>query len=82
MKPDICSFCRGKLVEGHTEFVAHVKESVIVIEDVPAWICEQCGEPYFSSETSQKIDVIMKQVHSGDFVAKPIAAGRISLSNV
>ncbi|MFP3910206.1 MAG: YgiT-type zinc finger protein [Halobacteriota archaeon] len=40
MKPDKCSFCRGRLYEGKTEFVARAGDEVIVIKDVPAYICE------------------------------------------
>ena len=33
MKPDRCSFCKGKLVEGKTEFVAKVGEQIIAIKE-------------------------------------------------
>lgn len=36
MKPDRYSFCKGKLVEGKTEFVAKVGEQIIAIKDVSA----------------------------------------------
>jgi len=79
MKPDKCSFCKGKLNEGKTEFVARVGEEVIVIKDVPAYICENCGEAYFTPEISRKIDRIMRDFHKGKFLAHPIAAGEIEL---
>ena len=81
MKPDICSICRGKLEEGITEFVAHVKDQIVIIEDIPAWICENCGEAYYSEAVSIRIDKVMKKVHAGEFTAKPVAAGKVSLSN-
>ena len=34
MIPDRCSFCKGKLREGKTEFMAHAAGEVIVIKDV------------------------------------------------
>ncbi|MDD4248918.1 MAG: YgiT-type zinc finger protein, partial [Methanosarcina sp.] len=43
IKPDRCSFCKGKLVEGKTEFVAKVGEQIIAIKDVSAYVCENCG---------------------------------------
>ena len=49
MKPDRCSFCEGKLVEGKTEFVAKVGEQIIAIKDVVAYVCENCGEAYYTS---------------------------------
>ncbi len=80
MKPDICSFCKGKLEEGQTEFMAKVKEQVVILSEVPAWICENCDESYYNEETSRKIDIIMKQIHEGIFFAQPIAAGKMKLS--
>ncbi len=82
MKPEKCSFCKGKLSKGKTEFVAKVGKEVISINDVPAYICEDCGEAYYSPEISRKIDTIMKEFHEGRLLAHPIAAGEIDLENV
>ena len=79
MKPDKCSFCRGKLHKGETDFIAKVKGEVISIKNVPAYICENCGEAYFTSEISKKIDKIMKDFHEDHFLAHPIAAGEVEL---
>lgn len=81
MVPDSCSFCRGKLEEGEMEFVARVESEVVVIKRVPAYVCENCGESYFTSETSRKIDKVMKDFHEGRLLAHPIAAGEIELEN-
>ncbi len=79
MKPDRCSFCKGKLSKGKTEFVAKVGDEVISIKDVPAYICDNCGEAYFSSKISRKIDEIMRSFHKGKLLVRPIAAGEIEL---
>lgn len=80
MKPDMCSFCKGRLHEGKTEFVTRVKCEVIVIKEVPAYICENCGEAYFSPEISRKIDKVMRNFHEGTLLAHPIAAGEVELT--
>jgi len=51
------------LVEGKTEFVAKVGEQIIAIKDVAAYVCENCGEAYYTPEVSRKIDVVMKKFH-------------------
>lgn len=79
MKPDKCSFCKGKLYEGETEFVAKVGNEVISIKGVPAHVCENCGEAYFTPGISKKIDEIMKDFHEARLLAHPIAAGEIEL---
>ncbi|MCS4542070.1 MAG: YgiT-type zinc finger protein [Euryarchaeota archaeon] len=40
-----CAICRRKLV---------------VIEDVPANVCENCGEKYFSAKVSKEIDKLLE----------------------
>ena len=80
LKPDSCSFCQGKLHDGETEFMARVREPVVVITEVPAWICDNCGEAYYSAETSQKINAVMEIVHQGVFIGRPLATGEIKLS--
>lgn len=79
MKPDKCDLCNGKLHEGKTEFVAIVGDKVVVIKDVPAYICKECGEAYFTPEFSRKIDKIMREFYEGKLLMRPIAAGEIEL---
>lgn len=76
---DQCSLCKGKLVERKTEFMARVGNEVVVIKDVAAWICEQCGEAFFTASISRKIDDIMRDAHRGKLCLRPLAAGEVEL---
>lgn len=80
MKPDKCSFCKGRLVEGKTEFVVKVGEQLLSIKDISAYICEECGEAYFTPEVSEKIDKIMKKFHESALLVHHVAAGELSLN--
>ncbi|UUX93124.1 type II toxin-antitoxin system MqsA family antitoxin [Methanoplanus endosymbiosus] len=62
MIPDRCSYCKGKLNTKKTEFIAESGEKIIVIREIPAYICNQCKEAYFTPEISRKIDEIMKRL--------------------
>jgi YgiT-type zinc finger domain-containing protein len=79
MIPDRCSFCKGKLREGKTEFLAHAAGEVIVIKDVPAFVCEQCGEAYYTATTSRKIDGVMRDAQEKKLCMRPLPAGEVSL---
>lgn len=74
-----CSFCKGKLNEGKMEFVAKVGDGVISIKDVPAYVCENCQEAYFTLEISRKMDEVMREFHGGKLLAHPIAAGEVEI---
>ncbi len=80
MIPEKCSLCKGALHEGKTEFLVRVQNEVIVVRDVPAYICDRCGEAYFTAETSRRIDAIMDRVHRGTICCRPLAAGEITLA--
>ncbi|MDO8727306.1 MAG: type II toxin-antitoxin system MqsA family antitoxin [Candidatus Methanoperedens sp.] len=82
MKPDRCSFCKGKLIKGNTEFVVKVGAEVLSIRDVPAYICNECGEPYYTPEVSEKMDLMMKKFHECALLVHPVAAGELSLNEV
>ncbi|WP_245543523.1 YgiT-type zinc finger protein [Methanoplanus limicola] len=41
MIPDRCSYCRGKLEYGKTEFIAGAGEKIIVIKEIPAYVCRK-----------------------------------------
>lgn len=82
MKPNRCIFCKSKLVEGKTEFVAKVGEQIIAIKDVSAYICENCGEAYYTPEVSRKIDIIMKEFHESKLLLHPSAADELSFDEI
>ena len=50
MKCIICEI--GELKPGKTTFTMKRDQSVIVFEDVPALICENCGEEFFEEEVN------------------------------
>lgn len=79
MIPDRCTFCKGTLHKGKTEFIVRVGDEIIVVRDVPAFVCDRCGEAYFSPEVSRRIDAVMKDVHEGRVRARPLAAGEVDL---
>jgi len=80
MIPDRCTFCKGTLHEGKTEFIARVGDEIIVIKEVPAFVCDRCGEAYYSPDISRRIDAVMKDVHEGRGCARPLAAGEVDLA--
>lgn len=80
MIPDHCSFCKGKLHKVKTEFLAHAAGEVIVIKDVPAYVCDQCGEAYYTAEISRKIDGVIQSAHQKNLCMRPLPTGEVSLN--
>jgi YgiT-type zinc finger domain-containing protein len=67
------------LHEGSTELIIRIENTLLVIKNVPARVCDLCDEAYISPETSKRIDRIMEKYRAGRLEVKPIAAGEIDL---
>jgi YgiT-type zinc finger domain-containing protein len=55
-----CHICESS--ESHFEYVNEVFEignNFHLVENIPATVCSQCGDFFFSSETSEAIRVIL-----------------------
>ena len=76
---DLCLCGRGKLHDGFTELRIRVDETLLVIKNVPARVCNLCDEAYISPDTSRQIDEVMEKYRACRLVAKPIPAGEIDL---
>jgi YgiT-type zinc finger domain-containing protein len=66
-----CCYCAGMMREDRHDFMPRVGNEIIVIKDVPALICDTCGEVEYTPEVSQEIDAIMKDFSAGRLLAKP-----------
>jgi len=51
-----CAICKyGETQAGVTTIVLEKNETILVFKQVPAQICDNCGEEYISSQTNQKV---------------------------
>ncbi len=50
-----CVFCGGKLAKRRVTFAYGEAEKHLLIENVPAEVCEQCGEKTYSPDVTDKI---------------------------
>ena len=58
-----CPLCKGDMSKGFTTLTLQFeKENIITIYDIPAVICNQCGEKFFDIETSQAIEKIKDNI--------------------
>ncbi len=58
--PEICPSCGGYLEEGETTFTVDFGSGVVVIRNVPATICSQCGMEWLNDAITDKIEAIVK----------------------
>ncbi len=58
---NVCIFCGGNIRQ---KIVTVVKEhfgEVLIIENVPAGVCTQCGEREYEAVVASKLEMILKE---------------------
>lgn len=53
-----CYFCKGTTIEQETTVDYRWGDKLIVIKNVPAEVCSQCGEKYFDAEVSRQMEAM------------------------
>jgi len=56
-----CIHCRGMMKKGVAPLHIDRKGCHLTLNNVPAWVCEQCGEVYFEEK---EVDYIQDLVRS------------------
>ena len=57
-----CSHCQSELKRGTATFTDSRNGYVIVLQDIPAWVCTQCGEPMFDPDAVTGIQDVLQAV--------------------
>ena len=58
-----CFHCQGELHRGNTTYSINRRGYHIIIDNVPAWICSQCGEPLFDEK---QVDAVQRLIRLMD----------------
>ena len=66
-----CVYCKGRMKRGTAPFHIDRKGCHLMLESVPAWVCEQCGEAYFQEK---EVDAIQDLIQSIEDKAQGIVA--------
>ncbi|MCF8247304.1 MAG: type II toxin-antitoxin system MqsA family antitoxin [Saprospiraceae bacterium] len=53
--PSQCPLCGGKVEAGTTTFTVDMKTGVVVVRNVPAYLCNQCGEDWIDNSVSLEL---------------------------
>ncbi|MDX8395084.1 MAG: type II toxin-antitoxin system MqsA family antitoxin [Mariprofundaceae bacterium] len=62
-----CPMCHRRMENGKTTFTSDLGFGVIVVRQVPAQVCGQCGESWLSDATSEGLEKVvndLRQKHS------------------
>lgn len=57
-----CIICRGTLIEGLVNHIVDINGHIIIIKNVPANICTQCGEYYVENKIVLILERLIDEV--------------------
>lgn len=57
---DRCFYCKGTLEKRAVNFDFRWGDNLVLFENVPALVCQQCGEKYFYPEVSHRMKELAK----------------------
>ncbi len=68
-----CYFCQGEVINKRIRHVHHWGDEIVIFENVPAEVCTQCGEVYFSPEVLEMMDkVTLERTPPDKSIAVPV----------
>lgn len=58
-----CPLCGGRLVPGSTTFSAELGFGIVVVRNVPARVCDQCGEDWIEPAVAQELEQMVAEAN-------------------
>jgi YgiT-type zinc finger domain-containing protein len=53
---ETCEYCSGDIVEKRVTLHRQIKDKHVLLEDVPAGVCRQCGTRYYAANVLKTIE--------------------------
>ena len=54
--------CKGNTIETKHTYIQEFDNCIIIIKNVPALVCSQCGEVYYTDEIAEKLEKIVDRL--------------------
>jgi len=55
----VCPLCGGKKQPGTTTFTAELGFGIVVIRNVPATVCAQCGTDWIADDVAERLETLV-----------------------
>lgn len=57
---ETCEYCGGRIIEKRVSLHKKYKQKYLLIEDIPAGVCIECGTRYYSANVLKTIEESIK----------------------
>lgn len=59
-----CIMCKGELENRTVNFISDLGHCIIIVKNVPAQVCSQCGEVSYNNEIAEQLEKIVNSMRS------------------
>lgn len=60
----LCPLCGGKKTDGKTTYSADLGVGVVVVRNVPAHVCDQCGEAWIAPQMARRLEDVCNEART------------------
>jgi YgiT-type zinc finger domain-containing protein len=57
-----CILCKSNLIKSTVNHIVDLDGHIIIIKNVPANVCKQCGEYFIETDVAMKLEKIIEEV--------------------
>jgi YgiT-type zinc finger domain-containing protein len=76
-KRNLCPLCGGEKKPGFVTFTADLLSGVVVVRDVPAMVCSQCGEEWISDDVAIELDGLVQEAKKRHLQVEVLSLGKL-----
>lgn len=58
----ICDVCKAPMVQENQDYVVELEDGELLIEDVPIWVCEQCGNSFVEEDVIAAVEDMLEHM--------------------
>ncbi|OYD15220.1 YgiT-type zinc finger domain-containing protein [candidate division WOR-3 bacterium JGI_Cruoil_03_51_56] len=62
-KESLCPLCGGKKKPGKVTYTVESESGLLIIREVPAMVCSQCGEEWIDADTAKSLEKLASEAH-------------------
>ena len=77
-RPKRCPVCGGLQVPGTTTFTVDLGTGVVVVREVPALVCDQCGEKWISAKIASQLEKMVNSARRKGAQVEILSAAHLS----
>lgn len=59
-----CYKCAGDAVEKKTNYIVDLNQGIIIIRNVPSFVCPKCGEVMYTAAVAKKLEELVAKARS------------------